>query len=100
MNYTNTNLEDYIETPRNDSYTFQDEVKDYNSGKYGNSGLLTSKGHAYNRTGSLTNLNIALGGNYDNKFYVGASLNFKGSNFEQYDVKIISWYRWWYLWVK
>ena len=84
VNYTNTNLEDYIETPRNDSYTFQDEVKDYNSGNMV-TGTLTSKGHAYNRTGSLTNLNIALGGNYDNKFYVGASLNFKGSNFEQYD---------------
>lgn len=84
VNYTNTNLEDYIETPGNSNYSFQDP---YLVDGTGNpvTGTFTSAGHAYDRTGSLTNLNIALGGNYDNKFYVGASLNFKGSNFEQYD---------------
>ena len=84
VNYTNQNLEEYIETPANSSYKFQDSnLVDANGNPV--TGTFTSLGHAYDRTGNLTNMNIAFGGNYDNKFYVGGSLNFKGATIEQYD---------------
>lgn len=84
VNYTNQNLEEYIQTPANSSYKFQDSnLVDANGNPV--TGTFTSLGHAYDRTGNLTNMNIAFGGNYDNKFYVGGSLNFKGATIEQYD---------------
>ena len=33
-------------------------------------------GHGYNRTGHLTKTNLTVGGNYNNKIYVGMGLNF------------------------
>ena len=42
-------------------------------------------GHAYDRTGTASNLNVSLGGNYENKIYVGAGLNFKTAELEQSD---------------
>lgn len=89
VNYTNQNLEEYIETPANSNYTFQDQVEDLTTGNMV-TGTFTSQGHAYDRTGNLTNMNIAFGGNYDNKFYVGGSLNFKGATIEQYDSSRLS----------
>ena len=89
VNYTNQNLEEYIETPANSSYKFQDSnLVDTNGNLV--TGTFTSLGHAYDRTGNLTNMNIAFGGNYDNKFYVGGSLNFKGATIEQYDSSRLS----------
>lgn len=89
VNYTNQNLEEYIETPANSSYKFQDSnLVDTNGNPV--TGTFTSLGHAYDRTGNLTNMNIAFGGNYDNKFYVGGSLNFKGATIEQYDSSRLS----------
>lgn len=89
VNYTNQNLEEYIETPANSSYKFQDSnLVDINGNPV--TGTFTSLGHAYDRTGNLTNMNIAFGGNYDNKFYVGGSLNFKGATIEQYDSSRLS----------
>lgn len=89
VNYTNKNIEEYIETPGNSNYTFQDQVEDLTTGNMV-TGTFTSQGHAYDRTGNLTNMNIAFGGNYDNKFYVGGSLNFKGATIEQYDSSRLS----------
>lgn len=89
VNYTNKNIEEYIETPGNSGYSFQDSNLIDNSGNPV-TGTFTSRGHAYDRTGNLTNMNIALGGNYDNKFYVGGSLNFKGAIIEQYDSSKLS----------
>lgn len=89
VNYTNQNLEEYIETPANSSYKFQDSnLVDTNGNPV--TGTFTSLVHAYDRTGNLTNMNIAFGGNYDNKFYVGGSLNFKGATIEQYDSSRLS----------
>ena len=88
FNYTNKNIEEYIETPGNSGYSFQDSNLVDGSGNTV-TGTFTSQGHAYNRTGHLTNMNIALGGNYDNKFYVGGSLNFKGANIVQYDSALL-----------
>ena len=57
MNYTNQNLEEYIETPANSSYKFQDSnLVDTNGNPV--TGTFTL-GHAYDRTGNLTNMNIA-----------------------------------------
>ena len=89
VNYTNKNIEEYIETPGNSNYKFQDQIEDLTTGNMV-TGTFTSQGHAYNRTGNLTNMNIALGGNYENKFYVGGSLNFKGARIEQYDSSLLS----------
>jgi hypothetical protein len=88
VNYTNKNIEEYIETPGNSGYSFQDSNLEDSSGNTV-TGTFTSQGHAYNRTGHLTNMNIALGGNYDNKFYVGGSLNFKSASIEQYDSALL-----------
>ena len=46
---------------------------------------LTFGGHAYNRYGDVSKMSIGVGGNYDNKFYLGAGLNFHDANLEQYD---------------
>ena len=89
VNYTNQNIEEYIETPGNSNYKFQDQIEDLTTGNMV-TGTFTSLGHAYDRTGNLTNMNIAFGGNYDNKFYVGGSLNFKGATIEQYDSSRLS----------
>jgi hypothetical protein len=40
---------------------------------------------AYDRTGTASNLNVSLGGNYENKIYLGAGLNFKSADFDQSD---------------
>lgn len=84
VNYSNKNIEEYIETPGNSAYKFSDTNLQDSSGNT-ITGTFTSQGHAYNRTGNVTNMNIALGGNYENKLYVGGSLNFKGARIEQYD---------------
>ena len=89
VNYSNKNIEEYIETPGNSNYKFQDSNLVDGSGNTV-TGTFTSQGHAYNRTGDLTNMNIALGGNYENRFYVGGSLNFKGARIDQYDSSILS----------
>lgn len=83
VNYSNKNIEEYIETPANSNYKFQAVLSDENGNNV--TGTFTSQGHAYDRTGTLSNMNIAIGGNYDNKFYVGGSLNFKGARIEQFD---------------
>ena len=88
VNYSNRNIEEYIETPGNSGYSFQGSNLEDTSGNTV-TGTFTSQGHAYNRTGHLTNMNIALGGNYDNKFYVGGSLNFKGASIVQYDSALL-----------
>ncbi len=46
---------------------------------------LVYSGHAYDRTGTASNLNVSLGGNYENKIYLGAGLNFKSADFDQSD---------------
>ena len=89
VNYTNQNIQEYIETPGNSNYKFQDQIEDLTTGNMV-TGTFTSLGHAYDRTGNLTNMNIAFGGNYENKFYVGGSLNFKGATIEQYDSSRLS----------
>lgn len=42
-------------------------------------------GHRYDRYGDKSKIGISIGGNYDNRIYVGASLNFHNASFDQYD---------------
>lgn len=74
LNYSYQNLENYVETPANGTI-FTDSSGD----------TITNLGHAYNRTGDLSRLNIGVGTNYNNNIYIGASLNFTKINLEQYD---------------
>lgn len=80
VNYANQSLDDYSETPENSSLVY--EIRD------GNNVLvdeLSFAGHAYNRYGNLSKMSIGVGGNYDNRIYLGAGLNFHNSMLDQYD---------------
>lgn len=50
-----------------------------------NDDVLSLNGHTYDRTGSITKMSLGVGGNYDNKIYIGAGLNLHGSTITQYD---------------
>ena len=82
FNYSTKNLEDYVQTPGNSSIK---EAVQYDSGGTTVNDFLVYNGHAYDRTGTASNLNVSLGGNYENKIYVGAGLNFKTAELEQSD---------------
>ena len=80
VNYSNQSLEDYSQSPGNSGLVYP--IYDQNNVLVTN---LTFGGHAYNRYGDLSKMSIGVGGNYDNKFYLGAGLNFHNANLEQYD---------------
>ena len=82
FNFSTKNLEDYIQTPGNSSIK---EAVQYDSGGTTVNDFLVYNGHAYDRTGTASNLNVSLGGNYENKIYLGAGLNFKTAELEQSD---------------
>ena len=82
FNYSTKNLEDYVQTPGNSSIK---EAVQYESGGTTVNDFLVYNGHAYDRTGTASNLNVSLGGNYENKIYLGAGLNFKTAELEQSD---------------
>lgn len=82
FNYSTKNLEDYVQTPGNSSIK---EAVQYDSGGATVNDFLVYNGHAYDRTGTASNLNVSLGGNYENKIYIGAGLNFKTAELEQSD---------------
>ena len=80
VNYSNQSLEDYSQSPGNSGLVYP--IYDQNNVLVTN---LTFGGHAYNRYGDVSKMSIGVGGNYDNKFYLGAGLNFHNANLEQYD---------------
>lgn len=80
VNYSNRSLEDYTETPGNSDLVY--EIRDAENNLVDE---LSFAGHAYNRYGNLSKMSIGVGGNYDNRIYVGASLNFHNSILDQYD---------------
>ncbi len=75
VNFTSTSLENYVETPGNSNISY-----DITDTKYA-----TLNGHAYDRFGDLSKMSIAVGGNYDNRIYVGAGVNIHSSSISQYD---------------
>ena len=80
VNYSNQSIEDYSETPGNNNVNF--DIYDGTNTLIDNVGLA---GHAYNRYGDVSKMSIAAGGNYDNRIYVGAGLNFHTAAIDQYD---------------
>lgn len=80
VNYSNQSLEDYSETPGNSNVIY--EIRDADDMLVDE---LQFAGHAYNRYGNLSKTSIGVGGNYDNRIYVGAGLNFHNAMLDQYD---------------
>ncbi|MGA9212134.1 OmpP1/FadL family transporter [Kaistella sp.] len=80
VNYSSQSIEDYSETPGNSTVNFN--INDENGALIDN---VAFSGHAYNRYGDLSKMSVAVGGNYDNRIYVGAGLNFHSAVIDQYD---------------
>lgn len=80
VNYSSQSIEDYSETPGNSKVNFNL----YNSDNQLVDNIAFA-GHAYNRYGDLSKMSVAVGGNYDNRIYVGAGLNFHSAVIDQYD---------------
>ena len=82
MGYINQNLDDYVETPGDQSISRS--VQRIRQGQQFTDSEMYD-GHGYNRTGHLTKTNLTVGGNYNNKIYVGMGLNFHTADFDQGD---------------
>ncbi|AYO57393.1 hemin receptor [Chryseobacterium sp. 6424] len=80
LSFSNQSIEDYTETPGNSNIGFQ--FNDENGNLLED---LSFAGHAYNRYGNLSKTSVGVGGNYDNRIYIGAGLNFHNSQLDQYD---------------
>ena len=83
INYVTQNVSDKLQSPGNANITspIQTTPIDYN----------IFEGHLYETIGHRSKLNLGIGGNYDNKIYIGAAVNFSSVNIEQYDeVKVSS----------
>lgn len=76
VNFSTVSLEDYSEARGASNVTF-----DYPA----DNEVLSFNGHAFNRYGNLSKMSLAVGGNYDNRIYVGGGLHFHNANVEQYD---------------
>lgn len=74
LNYANTSVEDYVESRGTSNISFPVATD-----------ALKFNRHAYDRTGDVTKTTISLGGNYQNRLYLGAALNFHGANISQSD---------------
>ncbi len=83
VSYVNQNLDDYVETPGNQGISRS--VARINQGGQQFMDTETFDGHGYNRSGHLTKTNFTVGGNYNNKLYVGLGLNFHTADFDQAD---------------
>ncbi|OPB89046.1 OmpP1/FadL family transporter [Elizabethkingia ursingii] len=82
MSYINQNLDDYVETPGDQSISRS--VQRMRQGQQFTDSEMYD-GHGYNRTGHLTKTNLTVGGNYNNKIYVGMGLNFHTADLDQGD---------------
>lgn len=84
VNYTNQDIEDYIQSPKSGVVISRELLNSQNQKVIGN---FTNEAHAFDRTGYVSKMNIGVGGNYDNRIYVGGSINFSSANIEQYDIQ-------------
>ena len=82
INYVTQNVSDKLQSPGNANIRQAIQTTtDYN----------IFEGHLYETIGHRSKLNLGIGGNYDNKIYIGAAVNFSSVNIEQYDeVKVSS----------
>ena len=81
INYVTQNVSDKLQSPGNANITIGPSSTNPN----------IFDGHLYETIGHRSKLNLGIGGNYDNKIYIGAAVNFSSVNIEQYDeVKVSS----------
>jgi putative hemin receptor len=81
INYVTQNVSDKLQSPGNANITVGQ----------GSTNPNIFDGHLYETIGHRSKLNLGIGGNYDNKIYIGAAVNFSSVNIEQYDeVKVSS----------
>lgn len=80
VNYSNQSIENYVESPGNSNITIPKKLTkagvDYNAN-------MSYLGHNYDRLGNQSKMNIGVGANYDNRFYIGAGLNFHYASIDQ-----------------
>ncbi|RXM53626.1 hemin receptor [Chryseobacterium sp. CH25] len=80
VNYSNQSIENYVESPGNQNITIPKKLTkagvDYNAN-------MSYLGHNYDRLGNQSKMNIGVGANYDNRFYIGAGLNFHYASIDQ-----------------
>ncbi len=88
VNYTNRNVDRFVKTPADRDIHLPISYTD-GGGNTVNDALLFD-GHVYDRVGNVTKLNLTVGGNYDNRIYVGAGLNMHTVDFDQADVARLS----------
>lgn len=84
VNYTNQDIEDYIQSPKSGVVISRELLNSQSQKVIGN---FTNEWHKFDRTGYVSKMNIGVGGNYDNRIYVGGSINFSSTNIEQYDTQ-------------
>ncbi len=80
VNFASKSLENYVETPGNQNISYDVSNTEY----------VTLDGHAYDRYGDMSKMSIAVGGNYDNRIYVGAGVNVYSSSLNQYDTAVLT----------
>ena len=81
INYVTQNVNDKLQSPGNANIIVGQ----------GSTNPSAFEGHLYETIGHRSKLNLGIGGNYDNKIYIGAAVNFSSVNIEQYDeVKVSS----------
>ena len=81
INYVTQNVSDKLQSPGNANIIVGQ----------GSTNPSKFEGHLYETIGHRSKLNLGIGGNYDNKIYIGAAVNFSSVNIEQYDeVKVSS----------
>ncbi len=75
INYVTQNVSDKLQSPGNANIIVGQ----------GSTNPSAFEGHLYETIGHRSKLNLGIGGNYDNKIYIGAAVNFSSVNIEQYD---------------
>ena len=81
INYVTQNVSDKLQSPGNANIIVGQ----------GSTNPSAFEGHLYETIGHRSKLNLGIGGNYDNKIYIGAAVNFSSVNIEQYnEVKVSS----------
>lgn len=83
VNYLNRTLNNEVLSPANNQISGIVDWTDSNGNLIHDQ--LLYDGHRYERFGQQSKMGISVGGNYDNRFYIGAGLNFHSANFDQYD---------------
>ncbi|WP_183148106.1 OmpP1/FadL family transporter [Chryseobacterium nematophagum] len=86
VNFSNQSIENYVESPGNGNIMISKSLLDSNNNPV--TGNLTYLGHAYNRYGTQSKMNIGVGANYENFLYLGAGLNFHYADVEQHDTAV------------